>query len=137
MGIWGWSAASCILLGKKGHSEMCERNSNPLGASPQKQIPHAVGFSTLPRARKALHTCVDTCTEQLPCWLVSQETQNLPSLQAPREHQSFFSSLYIQGPYMGLTVLEEYSEAYWAGSKFYKHGEIVWIPLCERPCYEV
>lgn len=81
-GIWGWSAASCIVLRKKSHSET-ERNSNPVGASPQKQIPHAVGFSAPPRAHKAIFSCVDTCTGQLPRWLESQEAQNLPtSLQA-------------------------------------------------------
>lgn len=35
-----------------------------------------------------------------------------------------------------LTVLEKSSEACQAGSKFYKHGT-VWIPLCQRPRYEV
>lgn len=94
-GIWGWSAASRILLRKKNRSETWERYSNPLGASPQKQILHAMGFSTLPRAHKALFTCGDTCTEQLPT-LAWKSGSTEPTSPASTHHGGFFSNLYIQ-----------------------------------------
>lgn len=57
-----------------------KRNSNPVGACPWKEI--ILQWVSL-TYHKALFSCVDTCTEQSPCWPENQETQNLPAMQVP------------------------------------------------------
>lgn len=73
---------ACSFRGtsQNSQSETQERNNKPVGACPRKQI--IIQWDSLPY-HKALFTCVDTYTEQSPCWPESQETQNLPALQVP------------------------------------------------------
>lgn len=124
-GTWSWSGASHIRLRKKSHSETWERNSKQSSwCHPQKPIPHAVPSSTPPHARETLSICVDTCTEHLPCWLESQEAQNLPALQVPimKGTSAFLAAFTFQsaGYVHRIDSTAEVSEVYPTGSEFYK-----------------